>query len=154
MISLDFVTQKIMHGFLTLVVSVFIVLMISTVALADPPATVASCEGIEDAYPILGKKCAKEYSKINHAPGNAKERLKTFKARVAVLQIFRKALVCNGLYGASKSDQQRFISGEENHLIALANLRNSMVLAGDPVIPAAYTVDDLNKITMKKQQCK
>lgn len=134
--------------------SVLMALLISTTLLADPPATVATCEGIKAAYPIIGKKCTTEYNKINHAPANAQERLKTFKARVAVLQNFRKALLCNGMYGASKTDQQRFSSGEEGHLLALANLRVSMVAAGDPNIPAVYTINDLNSITIKKQQCK
>jgi hypothetical protein len=123
-------------------------------ALAAPPATVATCEGIADAYPILGKQCATAYANINHAPGNAKDRLATFVARRTVLQIFQKALLCNGMYGASSSAQQAFSSAEDGHLQALANVRATMVAQGDPNIPAAYTRADLKSIKMTKQQCK
>jgi len=133
---------------------ILIISLAPTGALADPPATVASCDGIKAAYPILGAPCAKQYEKINHAPANAAERLVTFNARVAVLQIFRKALLCNGIYGANKATQDRFKSGEDGHLTALANLRLAMVGAGDPNIPAAYTANNLKSIAMTKQQCK
>ncbi|WP_255987567.1 hypothetical protein [Chitinolyticbacter albus] len=123
-------------------------------ASAAPPATVASCEGIGEAYPILGKQCATQYAKINHAPANAGERLTTFRARVAVLEIFRKALLCNGMYGATRSAQDRFQSGENGHLAALANLRVNMNALADPVIPAAYTHTKLNEVSINKPQCK
>ncbi|WP_199026986.1 hypothetical protein [Ralstonia sp. ASV6] len=131
-----------------------IVSLASTAALADPPATVASCEGIKDAYPILGTQCVNNYAKINHAPANAAERRETYFARVAVLQIFRKALLCNGMYGASKSAQQSFSSGEAGHLLALANLNAAMTGAGDPNVPALYAAGDLSSISINKTQCK
>lgn len=131
------------------------ILLLSTTALATPPATIASCEGIQDAYPILGKKCATEYAKINHAPANRNERAKTLKARIAVLTIFRKAYVCNGIWGATKSAQQRFISSEEGHLMAVDNLINAMTIAGDPNVPDYDDiVSKLHKVSMTKQQCK
>jgi hypothetical protein len=126
----------------------------ATAALAVPPATVASCEGIQDAYPILGTQCANSYAKINHAPANAAERRETYSARLAVLQIFRKALLCNGMYGASKPTQQSFSSGEAGHLQALANLNAAMTTAGDANVPAAYTSTDLNSVSINKPQCK
>lgn len=134
--------------------SILIVSLAATAALAAPPATVASCEGIKAAYPILGTQCENQYSKINHAPANAEDRLTTFRARVSVLQIFRKTLLCNGMFGAAKSAQDRFKSGEDGHLAALTNLRQAMVAAGDLNIPPAYTADDLKAITINKQQCK
>ena len=123
-------------------------------AFAAPPATEATCAGIKAAYPILGTQCEKNYSQINHAPANATERAQTYRARLAVLIIFRKALLCNGMYGASTIVQQRFSSGEEGHIVALDGLRVSMVSAGDPNIPPAYSSDDLRRVTIKKQQCK
>ena len=126
----------------------------ATAALAVPPATVASCDGIKDAYPILGTQCANQYAKINHAPATAAERRETYAARIAVLEIFRKALLCNGMYNASKSAQQRFSSGEAGHLQALALLNVAMTGAGDPNVPALYTAADLNDVSINKQQCK
>ncbi|MDP9106233.1 MAG: hypothetical protein M3N49_09900 [Candidatus Eremiobacteraeota bacterium] len=123
-------------------------------ALAAPPATVATCDGIKSAYPVLGAQCANSYAKISHAPNTAAKRLTTYKARVAVVQIFQKAMLCNGMYGANQSAQQAFSQGEEGHLQAISNLHNAMMAAGDPGIPALYTEDDLKTITMKKQQCK
>lgn len=126
----------------------------ATAALAAPPATVASCDGIKDAYPILGTQCANHYAKINHAPATAAERRETYSARIAVLDIFRKALLCNGMYGASKPAQQRFSSGEAGHLQALANLNAAMTIAGDPNVPVLYTASDLSDVSIKKSQCK
>lgn len=123
-------------------------------AFAAPPATVASCAGIKAAYPILGTQCETNYSQINHAPANAEERAQTFRARRAVLIIFRKALLCNGMYGAKKSIQQSFSSGEEGHLVALDGVRTSMISAQDPDIPPAYTSEDLQAVRINKQQCK
>ena len=123
-------------------------------ALAAPPAKVASCDGIKEAYPILGTQCTNHYAKINHAPATASERRETYVARIEVLEIFRKALLCNGMYGASKSEQQRFASGEAGHLQALANLNAAMTAAGDPNVPALYTAADLEEVSIKKQQCK
>lgn len=137
-----------------LATAILIVSLASTAAFAAPPATVASCAGIKDAYPILGTQCENQYRNINHAPANAEDRLTTFRARVSVLQIFRKALLCNGMFGAVKSAQDRFKSGETGHLTALANLRQVMISAGDLNIPPAYTADDLTSITINKQQCK
>ncbi len=126
----------------------------ATAALAAPPATVASCDGIKDAYPILGTQCANHYAKINHAPATAAERRETYSARIAVLDIFRKALLCNGMYGASKPAQQRFSSGEAGHLQALANLNAAMTIAGDPNVPVLYTASDLSDVSINKSQCK
>lgn len=126
----------------------------ATAALAAPPATVASCDGIKDAYPILGTQCANHYVKINHAPATAAERRETYSARIAVLDIFRKALLCNGMYGASKPAQQRFSSGEAGHLQALANLNAAMTIAGDPNVPVLYTASDLSDVSINKSQCK
>ncbi|KJJ95344.1 hypothetical protein UB44_19660 [Burkholderiaceae bacterium 26] len=126
----------------------------ATAALAAPPATVATCDGIKEAYQILGTQCANQYAKINHAPATAAERRETYAARIAVLEIFRKALLCNGMYNASKSAQQRFSSGEAGHLQALALLNAAMTGAGDPNVPALYTAADLNDVSINKQQCK
>lgn len=126
----------------------------ATAALAAPPATVASCDGIKDAYPILGTQCANHYAKINHAPATAAERRETYSARIAVLDIFRKALLCNGMYGASKPAQHRFSSGEAGHLQALANLNAAMTIAGDPNVPVLYTASDLSDVSINKSQCK
>ncbi|HWV06356.1 hypothetical protein [Ralstonia sp.] len=126
----------------------------ATAALAAPPATVATCDGIKEAYQILGTQCANQYAKINHAPATAAERRETYAARIAVLEIFRKALLCNGMYNASKSAQQRFSSGEAGHLQALALLNVAMTGAGDPNVPALYTAADLNDVSINKQQCK
>ncbi|UGQ47599.1 hypothetical protein [Massilia endophytica] len=138
----------------SIVMSILIVSFLPAAAHAAPPATVASCQGIKDAYPILGTQCETNYANINHAPGNAQERSATFGARKTVLQIFRKAVLCNGMYGASSSAQQSFKSGEPGHLTAIANVRTAMVNANDTNIPAPYTATDLNAITMTKQQCK
>jgi hypothetical protein len=115
---------------------------------------VASCDGIKDGYPILGTQCANAYAGIDQAPANAAGRLARFGARKSVVQIFQMTLLCNGMYGATAAAQQRFKSGEEGHLKALADLRAAMSNAGDPNIPDAYTADDLKAIVMKKPQCK
>jgi hypothetical protein len=137
-----------------LTVGSLIASLAATAALAAPPATVASCDGIKDAYPILGTQCANHYAKINHAPATAAERRETYSARIAVLDIFRKALLCNGMYGASKPAQQRFSSGEAGHLQALANLNAAMTIAGDPNVPVLYTASDLSDVSINKSQCK
>jgi hypothetical protein len=147
-------SQRLVVRLALVAMAILIVYLAPTAALAGPPATVASCEGIKDAYPILGTQCGKQYEKISHAPANAEERLATFKARVSVLQIFRKALLCNGMFGAKKEAQDKFRSGEAGHLTALDNLRQAMGNANDPNIPPAYTADDLKSITIQKQQCK
>lgn len=110
---------------------------------AAGPATIATCDGIKAAYPILGTQCKKSYAKINHAPQSENERRSTFKARKVVLEVFRKSLLCNGMNGANKVMQDRFIAGENGHLEALQNLNI-----------AAYTKQDLKNISIKKQQCK
>jgi len=120
-------------------------------ALAAPPATVATCDGITDAYPVLGAQCKNNYAKINHAPANAEERLETYRARAAVLIIFRKVLLCNGMFGAGKNAQEIFRRGEAGHVIALNNLGAAMLLAGDPPPPAAPVLEN---ISINKQQCK
>jgi hypothetical protein len=134
--------------------SILIASLAPTAALADRTATVASCEGIKAAYPILGTQCANQYKKINHTPANAADRLTTFNARVSVLQVFRKALLCNGIFNATKSVQDSFKSGEDGHLTALANLRTAMINAKDPNIPNPYGANDLKSISINKQQCK
>jgi hypothetical protein len=134
--------------------SILMTAMVPATALAAPPATVATCDGIKDAYPVLGTQCQNAYANINHAPVNAGDRLTSFKARKTVLEIFRKALLCNGMYGATKQAQTTFSQGETGHLTALANLRVAMTNAGDPTIPAAYVAADLNGVAINKQQCK
>lgn len=131
-----------------------IVSLAPTAASAAPPATVASCDGIKDAYPILGTQCANNYAKINHAPATPAERSETYYARVAVMEIFRKALLCNGLYGATTSAQQSFASGVNGHLQALGLLNTAMTNAHDPNVPAVYTDAKLQLITVNKPQCK
>lgn len=133
---------------------VLITALASGAALAAPPATVATCQGITDAYPVLGAQCTNAYAKVSHNPGNATERAAAFRARIPVLQIFRKALLCNGMYGASSAAQRNFKAGEDGHIAALANLRAAMTNAGDANIPAAYTADDLRDSAINKQQCK
>ena len=134
--------------------SVLVASLAPHAALAAPPATVATCNGIKSAYPILGTQCKNRYEQIRHAPANAGERRATFKARVAVLEIFRKALLCNGMYGANQAAQDSFRSEESAHLDHLENLRQAMENKGDPNVPAPYTADDLNLVTITKQQCK
>jgi len=131
------------------------ILMVSTAtALAAPPATVATCARIKNAYPILGAQCQNAYANINHTPANAGDRLTSFKARKNVLEIFRKALLCNGMYGATSQAQSNFSKGEAGHLTALDNLRVAMTNAGDQNIPAAYNAADLSGVSIKQQQCK
>jgi hypothetical protein len=120
-------------------------------AWADPPATVATCAGIKAAYPILGTQCENNYAKVNHAPANAQQRLSTFQARKAVLIIFRKAALCNGLYGATTASQARFLSGEQGHVVALNALQAAQIAAADPTVG---TLPDLNDVSVTKQQCK
>ncbi|MFL6709415.1 MAG: hypothetical protein ACJ8HI_14525 [Massilia sp.] len=122
-------------------------------ALADPPATEASCDGIKLAYNTLGAQCQSAYAKINHAPATAADRLTTFTARKSVLQIFQQAMLCNGMFGATSQQQQRFRTGEDGHLTALDNLHTAMLAAGDPNVPAAFTAAELKEVTIKKQQC-
>ncbi|BAY29802.1 hypothetical protein NIES2107_16460 [Nostoc carneum NIES-2107] len=98
--NLGQMTDQPQHLIVRLALVATLILIISlapNAAFASPPATVASCEGIQEAYPVLGTQCEKEYNRINHEPGNAKDRLTTFKARVAVLEIFKKASLCNGI---------------------------------------------------------
>ncbi len=153
----DLVRTQTLHATIYLglaLISLVLIFFTSSIAFAAPPATTASCAGIKQAYPILGTQCEKKYSNISHAPANEKQRLETFRARTAVLEIFRKAMLCNGLFGADKTAQQRFRSGEEGHLTALNNLRVAMDNAGDANLPAAYTAENLKAISIKKQQCK
>ncbi|MBH8564528.1 hypothetical protein I8748_20470 [Nostoc sp. CENA67] len=139
---------------LAVATSILIVSLAPTAILAKPPATEASCEGIKAAYPILGKECSNQYSKIEHNLTNAKDRLETYYARVSVLEIFRKALICNGMFGANKQAQDRFKSGEQGHLQALNNLVTAMTAAKDPNIPPTYDAKKLQSVTIKKVQCK
>lgn len=127
---------------------------LSAAVFAGPPATVATCNGIADAYPILGVQCKKAYERIRHVPKTALERSESFDARKHVLVIFRKVLLCNGMFKATNAMQQQFKSGEENHLRAIANLRQSMVNEGDKNVPETFTEDDLFKVAIKQQQCK
>jgi hypothetical protein len=138
----------------SIVMSILLVSLVPTAAVAAPPAALATCPGIRAAYSILGTQCETAYAIIDHQPTSAGERRASFGARKTVMQIFRKALLCNGLYGASKSAQQRFQSGEEGHLTAIDLLHTAMVNAGDPNIPAAFTVADLNLVKINKAQCK
>ncbi|MDH5822884.1 hypothetical protein QFW77_07740 [Luteimonas sp. RD2P54] len=121
---------------------------------AAPPATVATCDGIKEAYQVLGAQCTAAYGRIAHAPANAQQRLQSYRARIAVLEIFRKALLCNGMYGATADAQRRFASGEPGHLQAIANLHLAMTNAGDPIVPPLYTAGDLGDVSVTKQQCK
>lgn len=152
------ITDQMQHfdvfRFALVATSILIIDLAPIATFANPPATVASCQGIKDAYPILGTQCANAYTKINHAPANAKDRLTTYNARISVLNIFRKALLCNGIYGAKQSDQQRFNSEEQGHLMAIKNLRTAMTNAHDPNIPDLYTSKNLNSIKVNKSQCK
>ncbi|MFT4209835.1 MAG: hypothetical protein QM625_22505 [Ralstonia sp.] len=66
----------------------------------------------------------------------------------------RKALLCNGMYDAPKSAQQRFSSGEAGHLQAPAILNAAMAAAGDPDVPVLSTAADLSDVSINKQQCK
>jgi len=134
--------------------SILVLALIPAAACAAPPATVASCDGIQAAYPILGTQCVNTYASISHNPTTPAARHTSFGARRTVLQIFQKALLCNGMYGASAAVQQRFKSGEEGHLQVLDNLHSAMENAGDPDIPDAYTAKDLKSISINKQQCK
>jgi hypothetical protein len=136
------------------VASILVLALMPAAAFAAPPATVASCEGIKDAYPILGTQCVNTYASISHNPTTPAARHTSFGARKTVLQIFQKALLCNGMYGATAAVQQRFKSGEDGHLQALDNLRTAMKAAGDPDIPEAYEAKDLKSISINKQQCK
>jgi len=134
--------------------TIVLIALMPTTALAAPPATVASCSGIKNAYLTLGTQCATAYAGVDHQPDTVAGRLASFVARRTVLQIFQKALLCNGMYGASSAVQQLFKSGEEGHLTALANLRAAMENHSDPNIPAAYLAADLKNISIRKQQCK
>lgn len=134
--------------------TIVVITLVPTTALAAPPATVASCGGIKNAYLTLGTQCATAYAGVDHQPDTAAGRLASFVARRTVLQIFQKALLCNGMYGASSAVQQLFKSGEEGHLTALANLRAAMKKNRDSNIPAAYLAADLKSISIRKQQCK
>ena len=142
------------NRFIARVALLSITALASAAALASPPATVATCDGIKAAYPILGTQCASSYININHEPENAADRLKTYTARKDVMQIFRKVLLCNGMYGAAGPAQQQFKSEEEGHLKALEDLHKSMIKNGDPKVPALYTASDLKSVSMTKQQCK
>lgn len=135
----------------SIVMALLMVSFVPTAAHAAPPATTATCQGIKDAYPILGTQCENTYAKINHAPLTPADRLTSYAARKAVLEIFRQASICNGMFGATSQAQQSFKSGEPGHLTAIANLHVAM---GSPATPAAYTVTDLDKVKINKPQCK
>lgn len=137
----------------SIAMSILMVSLVPAAALAAPPATVATCEGIKDAYLILGTQCGNFYATINHEPVNAADRSASFKARRSVLQIFQKALLCNGMYNATAAAQQLFKNGEQGHLTALANLHAAMLKAKDKGIPLAYTAADLKDVKINKQQC-
>lgn len=128
--------------------------LITSGVYAGEPAATASCSGIKAAYPILGEQCKKSYDKINHSPGNKKARALSFKSRKSVLKIFRQALLCNGMNNATSIMQERFISAEDGHLEALENLNTQIInLDGHNPNPV-YTKQDLQKLTINKQQCK
>lgn len=143
------------HPTLRIKLSVLTVMVFSSVARAEPPAKTATCEGIKEAYTVLGTQCENTYELVNHNPTNAAERQQSYTARKTVLQIFQKALLCNGMYGATSAQQDRFKSGEAGHLQALEQLQQAMTNAGDPNVPETYTATLLkNDIKMTKQQCK
>ncbi|WP_045737943.1 hypothetical protein [Xanthomonas sp. MUS 060] len=126
------------------------------IAAAQGPATEATCEGIKAAYPILGASCAKNYATIAKSKTlpelDSAQKLALYQARVAVMQTFRKALLCNGMAGANKAAQQRFQSGEPGHLEAINNLYTSMDPENRP--KKVFDADELNNISINKQQCK
>ena len=132
---------------------ILIVTLMPTIVLAEKPATKASCEGIAAAYPILGEQCENNSNKINHQPADASQRRQTFQARVTVMEIFRKAMLCNGMYGADERSQQPFKNQEKGHLEQLKNLHQAMINHKDPEVPEEYTVDNLRSVTIRKQQC-
>ncbi|QJR15085.1 hypothetical protein [Usitatibacter palustris] len=125
-----------------------------TAALAVPPAKEPTCAGIKDAYDVLGIQCGKQYEKITHNPGNAKDRLASYKARIAVMEIFRKAYLCNGMFGATSKQQEKFKLAEPGHLQAIAALNINMINQGDPNVPAVYTANDLDTVKITKINCK
>jgi hypothetical protein len=133
------------------VATILLVSLAPTAASAAPPAVVATSDGIKAAYQVLGVQCENNYAKINHTPANRDQRAATFKARAAVLVIFRQALLCNGLYGATGAQQDRFRSGEDGHVTALTQLHTATITAGDP---NPGNLPDLSSISMRKQQCK
>ena len=123
----------------------------------------------------MGTQCERQYEKIDHAANTTKKRVNTFKARLSVLQIFRKAVLCNGMYGARRSDQARFNAREEGHIDAINNLLTNMKHEGDMSKRAARALEDrykdmqtdeagnfreydflsdLQSISIRKQQCK
>ncbi|UGQ47600.1 hypothetical protein [Massilia endophytica] len=141
--------------FASIAMPLLIAFVLPTTAYAGGPATDPSCEGIQAAYPILGTQCENAYKRINHSPSTPDERFATFTARKTVLQIFRKAAVCNAVvYDTPSSEQQRFLRDEPGHLEALTNVRDAMVNANDRNIPPEFTIRDLREIRMTRQQCK
>ena len=117
-------------------------------------ATTPSCEGISKAYPILGVKCANNYAKISHAPDTDKKKIKTYKARVNVLKIFRQARLCNGLNKAPSSVQSGFLSGEKGHIDAADNVRASINDKNKRESLPESCRDSVTGVSIKKQQCK
>lgn len=125
----------------------------------------ATIESITEAFPIMGAKCKKAYDKIDHtlkAASSYKELMDTFKARLTVLKIFRMAMLANGINGASRAVNQRFIAGEEGHIKALLQLRKVIKehISNDPdpkkSVPGkrSYIENELKSVTMTKQQIK
>jgi hypothetical protein len=126
---------------------------------ANGIAVNATCQGVKDAYPVLGATCEKAYAKINHAlAGLTCEQLQsTFKARVNTMTVFRQAYLCNGIRGASKAQQNAFIRGQAGHLQALQNLENHMLGLPVPCNPydtVANITTTLNGLSVNKHQCK
>ena len=151
--------------------------LVPAVVLATPPATDASCAGIKNAYPILGTQCQSTYGKINHSISTKdlekfdtqklqdtyKALQDTYKARAQVMEIFKKATLCNGMYGADKAAQVRFTGAEAGHLNALAELYTNMKKVQEEAtkkklklekLPPEYTKARLSEVTISKGQCK
>lgn len=134
--------------------TLFVCIGFPLAATAQPPAVTNTCEGIKAAYPVLGAQCTKAYKRVNHNPTSEDERYSAYRARKSVLEIFRKAYLCNGYYDASRSSQDRFKSGEDGHIQQLNQLIASMVNAGDQHQPPNFSRRDLSGVSIKKKQCK
>lgn len=83
-------------------------------------------ESIKEAFPILGSQIEKEYGKIKHdlPQGTSVSILQeTFQRRLHVMTLFRMVMLANGINGASRAENQRFISQERGHIEALILLK-------------------------------
>jgi hypothetical protein len=75
------------------------------------------------------------------------------KARIAVMKIFQKALLCNGMFGANRFVQNKFKDGVDGHLTAIRNLHRAMEVEGDRKIPALFEKNDLRGVKIRKLHC-